>query len=82
MYTKLFWKDAFERAVSTAAQAVLLVTGLSEDALGVINQGITWEMVAWAAGGGAALSLLKGLAAGSMKETNSASFTVGAKEVK
>jgi hypothetical protein len=82
MYSKLFWKDTFERMVSTAAQAVLLIMGLSEDAIGVINQGITLDMVLWAAFGGAMLSLLKALTAGSVRETNSASFTVGAKEVK
>lgn len=82
MFSKLFWKDAIERMVSTAAQAMLLVTGLSENAIGVINQGLTWELVLWAGFGGAALSLLKALAAISTKDTNSASFTVGAKEVK
>lgn len=82
MFTPLFWKDTIERAISTAAQAVLLVSGLSEEALGVINQGLTLNLILSAAVGGFSLAVLKALAATQLSKTNSASFTVDAKETK
>jgi hypothetical protein len=48
MFTKLFWRDAAERSISTAAQSAILAIG--QDAAGF-------------AAGGAVLSLLKALAA-------------------
>lgn len=69
MFSRLFWRDTVERAVSTAAQAALAVLGadaidvLQTNALGVIT----------AAAGGALLSFLKALAAGKIGDKESAS---------
>ena len=79
LFTKLFWLDTFERAVSTSAQAVLTVTGLSGDFLGVINQGVNLKMAASAAALGFALTVLKCAAAAYKSNTDTASFTVDTK---
>ena len=59
MLSKLFWRDAVERAVSTGAQSALLVLGA--DQLNALTA--DWVDVGGFALGGAALSLLKSLAA-------------------
>ena len=59
MWSKKFWRDAAERAVSTAAQSALLVFGA--DQFDAINA--DWRTVAGFALGGAVLSLLKAIAA-------------------
>lgn len=74
--SRLFWADTMERAISTAAQAILLVTGLSESAIGVINQDVTWALIGSAAVGGFFLSVLKALAALGLTQGNSASLVV------
>lgn len=70
MFTFLFWKDAFERAVSTAAQAALLALGA--EALNVLQA--DWVTVAGFALGGAVLSLLKSLIASRVGDGDSASL--------
>ena len=59
MWSKKFWRDAAERAVSTAAQSALLVIGA--DQIDAINA--DWATVGGFALGGAVLSLLKAIAA-------------------
>jgi hypothetical protein len=59
MFTTKFWRDAAERAASTAAQSALLVVGA--DQLNVLV--LDWQNLAGFAAGGAFLSLLKALAA-------------------
>ena len=58
MFNKKFWKDAAERAVSTAAQSAILV--LAADQVNVIQ--VDWIDVLGFAAGGAVLSLLKAIA--------------------
>lgn len=59
MWTKTFWKATAERAVSTAAQAAILVLGADQiDALDA-----DWRLVGGFALGGAVLATLKALAA-------------------
>ena len=60
MLTRKFWRDALERSVSTAAEAVLLVLGgdVFFDAVHA-----DWATVGGAAAGGAFLALVKSLAA-------------------
>lgn len=74
MFTKRFWVDTFERAISTAAQFVLAILGLSEDAIGVIEQQVSWELLLWAALSGFVLTFVKALA--TVRRTGSASAVV------
>lgn len=71
MFTKLFWKDAFERAVSTAAQAFLAIVGV-----GLFNvMQFDWPTALAITGGAALLAVLKALAAGTVSNAVSpASF--------
>jgi len=66
--TKAFWKDAVERAVSTAAQSALTVVGV--DIL-VDAVKVPWPYVGSVAAGGAALALLKALAMGAKVQAKS-----------
>lgn len=59
MFTKRFWKDATERAISTAAQSLVAVLGV--DGLNWLHVDI--KGVAATAGGAAILSLLKSIVA-------------------
>lgn len=61
MFTKVFWRDATERSVSTAAQSALLALG--QDVTGVDVFAADWRNVVGFALGGAVLSLLKTVAA-------------------
>ena len=60
MFTLAFWRATAERAVSTAAEASLLVLGA--DQINAISA--DWRTVAGFAAGGAALAVLKSLAFG------------------
>lgn len=82
MFTKLFWKDALERAISTAAQFALGVVGLSDEVFGVITQNATLPLIVYAAITGFVLSIIKALAATGLAGTDTASFTVDTKELK
>jgi hypothetical protein len=59
MFTKKFWRDAAERAISTAAEAVIGV--IIADQVNVLT--LDWQNLGGFAAGGALLSLLKALAA-------------------
>lgn len=65
-----FWRDAGERAVSTAAQSALLALGATQ--LNVLEA--DWVTVAGFAAGGAVLSLLKSLIAQNVGERGTASL--------
>lgn len=67
--SKVFWVKATERAVKSAAQALLLVTGLSE--AGPVNLfELDWELGAGAALAGALLSYLTSLTTAGVGEPN------------
>lgn len=70
MLTIKFWRDAAERAMSTAAQSAILVFGA--DQFDAINA--DWRTVAGFALGGAVLSLLKAVAAAKVGDADSASL--------
>ena len=60
MFTRNFWKDAFERAISTFAQALLGILG----AVAIVDlPGVNWEEVFLASGIAAATSILKSIVA-------------------
>ena len=60
MYTRIFWKDALERAIKTAAQAVLTVYLVGDVALDVFAT--DWYSLAGIALGGAFASVLTSIA--------------------
>jgi len=74
MFTAIFWRDAAERAVKTAAQAALLALG--GDMIDVFAAGVSlWQTLAGAAAGGALLSVLTSVAtAASTGDDESASL--------
>jgi hypothetical protein len=62
IYTLTFWKDAAERAVSTAAQAAIGV--LTAGSIGLVD--VDWSATGSIAGLAAVVSLLKSLVAGNL----------------
>lgn len=69
MLTGDFWRDAFERAVKTAAQFVLV--GLGGDVVSVWS--LDWKALAGAAGAGFVVSLVTSLASLPFGDADSAS---------
>lgn len=82
MYTKLFWKDAVERAIKTFAQTFIGVagyTGVTTDlSLLEINY-IPLVIVSFITAG---LSILTSVASAAKAGTDTASLTVDTKELK
>jgi hypothetical protein len=70
MYTAQFWKDATERAVKTAAQAVILFLG-ADVALDAVSA--DWPSAASFALGGAVLSYLTSIVSAPMGDKGTAS---------
>ncbi len=70
MWTLTFWRDAAERAISTAAQTAIGV--LAVDQLGLLDA--PWLAVGSAAGLAAVVSLLKAVAASRVGDPTSASL--------
>lgn len=85
MYNKIFWKDAAERAISTAAQVMITIVGLYIPSVSLAGTGdfeggvlfmiATLPYIVLAGLGGAALSILKSLAAAKKNGTDSASLS-------
>lgn len=59
MFTRSFWLQTAERAVKTAAQAVLVVWGVGDRVLNVLT--LDWRLGLGVAAGGALLSVLTSL---------------------
>lgn len=82
MYTKLFWKDAAERALATFAQTLIAIVGvmapMTELDLLELNYGPIL-LVSFVSG---MLSVLKSLAAAQKAGTDTASLVVDSKELK
>lgn len=78
MFTKLFMRDAVERAISTAAQVFLAVGGA--DAVNYLNIDLKALLLVSSLGG--FLSLVKAVAAFKFTDGNSASLTVDLKAKK
>jgi hypothetical protein len=60
LFSKAFWMDAAERAVSTAAQSVVAVIGVDVVSPNALD--LDYKVLAGVAAGGALLSLVKALA--------------------
>lgn len=71
MFTGAFWRATAERAISTAAQAALLVFGA--DQINALEA--SWADVAGFAAGGAVLAVLKALVAANTGSSNGPSFS-------
>lgn len=89
MFTKLFWKDAAERAISTFAQVVLSIVTVFFPAIAITNQetlettvalvGSTLPLILLAGLGGAIYSVLKSIVAAKRAGTDTASLVVDTK---
>lgn len=72
MFTTLFWKDAGERAIKTAAQALLALWLVGDVAFNVLS--VDWANAAGIAGGAAVVSLLTSVASVKAGELGTASL--------
>ncbi|QIK63188.1 holin [Leucobacter viscericola] len=72
MFTKLFWKDAGERAVKTFAQAAVAL--LTAGATGLL--GIDWPQLLSVAGLAALVSILTSVGSDSVGDRGTASLLV------
>ena len=70
MFTKVFWIDALERGLATAAQSALLALGGQE--LNIVDG--DWLVVAGFAAGGFVLAIIKAIAATRTGDSRSASL--------
>lgn len=75
MRTSKFWKDAFERAVKTFAQAAVAILALST---GLID--VSWIEAASTAGLAALVSLLTSIGSAGVGDKESASLVVATKD--
>lgn len=72
MLTALFWKDAFERAVKTAAQALLSLWLVGDVAFNLFT--VDWGSALGVAAGAAVISLLTSIASGPVGDRGTASL--------
>lgn len=89
LFTKLFWVDASERAIATAAQTVLTIVTIFLPAVALTNQQDlqiavtlvvqTLPLILLAGVGGAAYSYLKSIVAAYWAGTDTASLVVDSK---
>ncbi len=73
MFTVAFWRDAVERALKTAAQAVILGLSLGE---GFNAFEVDWQLALGFAIGGAVLSLLTSVASNPFGNTGGSASLV------
>lgn len=78
MWSALFWRDAAERSIATAAQAAGALLFVDNLPVGLLA--VDWPAGLSLVGSAALLSLLKSLAASKVGDTGSASLTVGTVE--
>lgn len=72
MFTKVFWKDAVERAVKTMAQTLLTLWLTSEAVFNILT--VDWVQALGVALGAAVLSVLTSVASAAKAGTDTASL--------
>lgn len=80
MFTKLFWKDAFERALKTVAQTLVTLWLTGEAVFNLLT--VDWKQAFGVAAGAGVLSLLMSVASAAKAGTDTASLVVDTKELK
>ena len=79
MYTKLFWKDAAERAVKTVAQTLVTLFLTSEVVFNILT--VDWTQALGVGLGAGVLSILMSIGSAAKNGTDTASLVVDTKEL-
>ena len=79
MFTKLFWKDAFERSLKTVAQTLVTLWLTGETVFNLLT--VDWKQALGVAAGAGVLSLLMSVASAAKAGTDTASLVVDTKEL-
>ena len=72
IFSLVFWKDAFERAIKTAAQAALGLWAVADQGFEVLS--VDWRTALVAAGSGALLSVLTSIISAPLSSDETASL--------
>jgi hypothetical protein len=72
IFSLVFWKDATERAIKSAAQAALGLWAVADQGFDVIS--VDWRTALVAAGSGAVLSILTSIISSPLSSDDSASL--------
>ena len=79
LYTKLFWRDAIERAIKTIAQTLATLFLTSEAVFNILT--VDWQQALGVAAGAGMLSVLTSIASAKASGTDTASLVVDTKEL-
>lgn len=78
MFTKLFWKDAVERAIKTMAQTLVTLWLTSDAVFNILT--VDWTQAIGVAVGAGVLSVLTSVGSAATSGTDTASLVVDTKE--
>ena len=78
MFTKLFWKDAVERAIKTIAQTLVTLWLTSDAVFNILT--VDWTQAIGVAVGAGVLSVLTSVGSAATSGTDTASLVVDTKE--
>ena len=78
MFTKLFWKDAVERAIKTIAQTLVTLWLTSDAVFNILT--VDWAQAIGVADGAGVLSVLTSVGSAATSGTDTASLVVDTKE--
>jgi len=78
MFTKLFWKDAVERAIKTMAQTLVTLWLTSDAVFNILT--VDWAKALGVAVGAGVLSVLTSVGSAATSGTDTASLVVDTKE--
>ena len=78
MFTKLFWKDAVERAIKTMAQMLVTLWLTSDAVFNILT--VDWTQAIGVAVGAGVLSVLTSVGSAATSGTDTASLVVDTKE--